>query len=323
MLIASSRRRWTDLSPRVVHLFLAVSLLLIVGVVGALGRATWNADTERASSIADNLSAMIEQDIRRTIALYDLSIRATRDAVGDAAVMDAPEALRDRLLFDRATASAYLGAVMVLDSAGNVVAASRPVPPAAMNGSDRDYFRIHAIEPDFGLYVSRPLASRIDGQQVVALSRRIDRPDGSFGGVVVGTLRVEYLRQLFQHLPIGPHGSLTLFRNDGSVMMREPFDPALVGTRHVSPIMFDRASHASDAEYFGISPIDGEPRLYHFRRVGTLPLIANVGLSTRDVHADWWGRMAFFGVVYAVFALAVIDQVPAARAAAEAAAARP
>jgi predicted PurR-regulated permease PerM len=33
--------------------------------------------------------------------------------------------------------------------------------------------------------------------------------------------------------------------------------------------------------------------------------------------------MAFFGVVYAVFALAVIDQVPAARAAAEAASARP
>jgi len=33
--------------------------------------------------------------------------------------------------------------------------------------------------------------------------------------------------------------------------------------------------------------------------------------------------MAFFGVVYAVFALAVIDQVPAARAAAEARAAQP
>ena len=161
MVIASSRRRWTDLSPRTVHLFLALSLLLIVGVVGALGRATWNADTQRASSTADNLSAMIEQDIRRTLALYDLSIQATRDAVLNPTVMAAPQDLRDRILFDRASSSAYLGSILVLDPTGTVVAASHPVPPRAASNGDRDYFRIHALDPNFGLYVSRPLVSRL------------------------------------------------------------------------------------------------------------------------------------------------------------------
>ena len=50
--------------------------------------------------------------------------------------------------------------------------------------SDRPHFRAH-VERNIGVYVSAPLTGRVSGQVSVQFSRRLSRPDGSFGGVTV------------------------------------------------------------------------------------------------------------------------------------------
>ncbi|MFP3434815.1 hypothetical protein SB781_34200, partial [Paraburkholderia sp. SIMBA_061] len=63
--------------------------------------------------------------------------------------------------------------------------------------SDRDYFISHRKSADAGLYVSSVYAARSRrGAQSIAMSRRINRPDGSFGGVAIVAIDVEYFRQL-------------------------------------------------------------------------------------------------------------------------------
>lgn len=306
MLFAVLRRRWFEDSPRAVRVFLSVVIMLIIGVVAAMAHATWRADMERATSDANNLAVMIEQDIRRNIELYDLSIQGARDSVMDPSVMAAPRELRDRVLFDRASAALYLGEMMVLDADGAVIASSRSDATSSPSNQDRDYFRIHMLVPDFGLYVSRPLVLRPGEEPAIALSRRITRRDGSFGGVIVGTLRTEYLRQLFQRMRLGENGAITLYRNDGTVMMREPFNPTVIGQRRMSQVLIDLASRSPEGEYQSLSPVDGKERLYHYRRLLALPLVVNVGLSVQDIHKDWWVRMLLAGTVVTLCCGAII-----------------
>ncbi|MDX7953838.1 sensor domain-containing diguanylate cyclase [Lichenihabitans sp. Uapishka_5] len=275
-------------------------IALICGGVAVLARAAWVSDSARASVEAGNLTTLIAQDVQRNIDRFDFAIQGARDAVAKPSVMAAPVELRDAVLFGRAATTAFLDSVTILDAAGHVVASSRQAQATLTSEADRDYFRIHALMPDFGLFVSRPITSRQDGEQVVALSRRVTLEDGSFGGVVVGMLRLDYLRQMFGQTPLGPHGSLSLFRTDGTLMVRQPFDPALLGQRLMSQKLINALSRSDEGEYQGASAIDGAERLYHYRRLDRLPLVINVGLSVADIHAAWLPRTALIGIVVAL-----------------------
>ena len=67
------------------------------------------------------------------------------------------------------------------------------------------------------------------GVRVIALSRRIDKPDGSFGGVVVGTLKLSYFTRLFDRLQLGRDGTINLYLRDGTRIVRHPFVEADIG----------------------------------------------------------------------------------------------
>ena len=76
--------------------------------------------------------------------------------------------------------------------------------------------------PPLGSYVSEPFGQAEYAS--IALSRRVSHDDGTFGGVVVASLRLSYFRDLLGQLAVGSHGTISLLRNDGTVFMRLPFD---------------------------------------------------------------------------------------------------
>ena len=75
-----------------------------------------------------------------------------------------------------------------------------------------------------------PYRSRLrGGDESLAVSRRLSNPDGSFAGVVVGTLRLAYFRDRFAGLSIGERDVITVFRNDGAVLARDPYSMSDLG----------------------------------------------------------------------------------------------
>jgi len=309
MLFKSQRRqsiRIFGVPSSWISALLAFALCLICLVVGVLLHGARTQEFERASTEASNLSAVISQDIARNLQLFDLSIQGAVDDLGNPAVMAAPKALRQLILFDRSATAPYLGAILVLDAAGDLQIDSRTLEPRPINYADRDYFKVQAGKADVGLYISQPLISRSDGQLIVGLSRRINKADGSFGGVVAGTLHLKYLQHLFSKMKLGPGGALALFRTDGMLIMREPFDSAQIG-RVVKPVnLFGHLALARKGEFQAKSVIDGVERLYHYEQIGTLPLVEVVALSIDDIYADWWRKAivitAVLGVCCAIIA---------------------
>ncbi|MFI5014070.1 MAG: diguanylate cyclase [Hyphomicrobiales bacterium] len=301
-----------------------VYLLAICGIFAAVLLGEHQDVWEQALQQASNLSGVLRQDIARNIELYDLSLQAVAEGWENPKVRNLDPELRQLILFDRAATARDLGPLLVLDAQGNIIVDSAGLTPRHGNFADRDYFKIHQSRPDAGLFVSAPFMARLTSTWSIALSRRVNRPDGSFGGVVVGALRLSYLEHLFDRFALGPNDSITLLQQDGTVVMRRPYEEATIGRGLPSSAKFFGGLEISVPGHFTHkSPVDGIERLYAYGQVGEFPLIQVVGFSTHDIFAPWLSKAwmttgAVFVLCSAIVALTLLLGVHLrARAAAE------
>ncbi|KAB0641063.1 sensor domain-containing diguanylate cyclase [Burkholderia latens] len=262
---------------------------------------------ERASETSRNLGLIAERDIGRNFELYDLSLKAVIDGLNRQDVMNAPPSLRRAVLFDNAMTAQFLGSMLVLDAGGNIVLDSANDVPRHGNFADRKYFTIHRDNPDVGLYISDPFASRLrGGAPSIGLSRRISNPDGSFAGVALIAVNLEYFHQLFAGLSLGQHGSISLIGNDGVMVMRQPYDVHTIGRDISHAATFKRFQAAKEGVFSEISSLDGVRRLYYFRHLPKLPLIIMVAEAEKDIYAAWRHRATTIGALVATFGVAFI-----------------
>jgi len=144
------------------------------------------------------------------------------------------------------------------------------------------------------------------GSPSIALSRRISKPDGSFGGIALVAIQLDYFHHLFSGLELGPHGSIALINDDGIMVMRQPYDPAVIGRDISDASTFRRFLTAPDGSFSDISTLDGVHRLYYFKHLSHLPLIIMVAAAESDVYSTWMQRTLVIGSLMAVFAVAFV-----------------
>ncbi|MGN6648718.1 sensor domain-containing diguanylate cyclase [Trinickia sp.] len=261
----------------------------------------------RATETSRNIALMAERDIERNFELYALSLQAVIDGVHDPEAMALPPRLRGAALFDRAAQASYLGSILVLDATGQVVLDSLSDTPPNLNFSDRKYFTVQRDNPNFGLFVSDPYFSRLRaGSPSIALSRRISGPDGSFEGITLVAVQLDYFHKLFSGLQLGRHGSIALIGTDGVMVMRQPYDPKVVGRNISGASTFRKFQAASEGSFTDTSTIDGVRRLYYFKHLNGLPLIIMVAEAQPDIYAEWTRRAWVIGSLMATFALAFV-----------------
>jgi diguanylate cyclase (GGDEF)-like protein len=263
----------------------------------------------RAEREGENIVQAIEADVARNIELYDLSLQGLQEALATEAVAHVAQEVQRLALFDRAASAKYMGALLVLDPTGDIVLSSRSTTPTRINLADRDYFQVHQYGPNIGLYISRPFIGRLEHREdTIALSRRLADGDGKFAGVVAGTLRLSYFRDLFSRLNVGRRGLITLVRSDGTILMRHPSikgDYDIGGSFKGTPI-FERILRERSGSFTARSLINGVNRLFTFRQIGELPLFVAVDQAVDDVFAEWWRRAISIGSVTLTLAVTII-----------------
>ncbi|CAG9273501.1 Diguanylate cyclase [Paraburkholderia unamae] len=260
-----------------------------------------------ARASAYNMALLFERDTARNFDVYALSLQAVVDAINDPRLAALPPDIRQNVLFDRSATAKNLGAIFVTDAAGAVVFDSRAVPPRELNVADRDYFTAQRDSPHVGLYLSRPFIPR-DGpaNATIGLSRRLSNPDGSFAGVVVGTMRLDYFRQLFSGVDIGRDGAVALTLADGTLLMRSPYDPALIGQNVAESALYRQFGHTQSSGFFAVGPLDGVRRWFAIRRVGGYPLVFTVAVAAEDIYREWRVRAWIIGTLTAVLDASLI-----------------
>jgi diguanylate cyclase (GGDEF)-like protein len=96
---------------------------------------------------------------------------------------------------------------------------------------------------------------------------------------------------LFKNAALGANGNITLFHDDGTVIMRWP-QQEIAGRNLKNAEIFKYAAAAHDGRFESFSATDGTHRLFVFSRIAELPLLLSVGQPTDDIYAEW-RRYAF------------------------------
>ncbi len=299
MRLSFRTERWSSTSRtwNVLGILAPIGMLLICGqmLLDMRGDA-W----DKATQTSRNLLQVIERDIARNVEIIDLSLRAVVDNLSAPGISEIGPELRQLVLFDRAATATDMGVVLVLNDKGDTVFDSHAVPARRLNNADRDYFRAHAARADLGLVISRPVTSRLVGVPVIVLSRRITKPDGSFGGIVSASLKLSYFTRLFANIGLGPRGAINLYLRDGTRLMRHPFAPADIGANVAGSATFQQFLTASHGTFVGDSLRDAGQRLYAYTSVGDLPLILNVALAVEEIDAQWRHKALVIGLMVLV-----------------------
>lgn len=288
----------------------ACGLLILLGFFLAIGYDFYRGALRASGQAAANVATLAQQTIGRDIELYALSLQSVLDGVNDPDILYQEPGLRQKILFDRSATAPGLGAIVALDENGDVTLDSQGYPPRPGNFADRDYFKAQR-DATTGLYVSEPFRSRMHDGDVwmLSVSKRIDKPDGSFGGIVCGTIRISYFERLFNKVSIRDGDRILLLRDDGTLLARAAGLNAEIGTNWRSSPIFNLAMTRNRGSFITDESQDGVSRLYAFHRLDHLPLVVVVGVSTDQILRPWRSKMMVLAAIFAVMALGVIGLV--------------
>lgn len=188
----------------------------------------------------------------------------------------------------RTAALPQVNAVTIIDRSGKLLNFTRYWPIPEVNISDRDYFKALAADASVQRFVGVPVQNRGDGAWTIYIARRLAAPDGRFLGLVLGAVELGYFERLYAMNSPGDDAVVSMFRNDGTLVVRHPAIGGTIGrvfpTAGASLIA---ARSAAGGVVRTTSPIDGRDRLIATQRLAHYPLILSVSRATDAVLAPW------------------------------------
>lgn len=200
----------------------------------------------------------------------------------------------------------YVVSLLVVDRNGVVMLGSRAFPAGKTDVSDRVYFR--ALREGDETHIGRTILGRSAGRFVFTVSRRLDAPDGTFGGAVAVTLDTRYFLEAYRKSGLGSSAALTVVRTDGTVIVRHPFSAAALERSYADDPLFTTHLPAGPAGVFAGASVDGDERLIAYRASDRLPLVGIASLDLGEVYRPWRQRTTWtvglaLAALVAVFAL--------------------
>ena len=288
-----------------------VLLLFCVLLVGAQAWSVWTAYKARLSentAATSNMAGALAAQAESTVRIVDTVLAGVVEQVEHDGLA-AASADRMRLhLRNMAGQVEELHGLFIYGADGSWLVSSLDRPITG-NNADREYFQYHLKNPERGMHIGRPIRSRSTGVWVLPVSRRIDNADGSFAGVALGTIRIDFFADLYDRFDVGREGVVMLTLDDATMVYRRPFDERLIGTSVAAgPIfqMYQREGPVGSAMLR--SRVDGVVRLYSYRHVDGLPLIVATAQSKREIFAEWQqsSLLVASGTLLAVVLLAVV-----------------
>ncbi len=306
----ASTRKLRSLATAVGHSgaagLLTIGIVFALVITAGLGLRLWHDRSltlEQGEQVASNLAKVLEEQTRGTIQAVDLTLAGIVDAMHLAPAQNDHDPNFERALRRKKAALPYIRALFVVGPDGFITQDTDPDTPR-VSLADRGYFRVHAENPRLGLYIGPPLISRSVGRWFVSMSRRVQRPDGTFGGIVVAAIEPSYFEAFYGALALDQGDNIALFSEDGLLIARYPRVEELVGKSHAQFELFKRLKESRSGTYTTTSRIDNIHRIFSYRALDPYPLVVTVGLATDTLLSQW--RRTVVGAVAGAAVIAIL-----------------
>jgi len=207
--------------------------------------------------------------------------------------------------------SSILVQIALIDERGDLIQTSVEDAPARVHLADREHFRVHAADPNVGLFIGKPVFGRASGKWSIQLTRRINHADGSFAGVIVASMDPFYFSRSLASLDVGPDGVVSIVGKDGILRARSILNDQIIG-QDVSQSATLRQAATQEKGFLRVSSaVDNIPRLQSFRVLTDFPLIVTAAFGEDAFLADTRHRQRVYLIGAAIsnfglFALALL-----------------
>ncbi|TWA94346.1 sensor domain-containing diguanylate cyclase [Bradyrhizobium stylosanthis] len=301
MNVLAQRAGWSRLPLRAAA-FVVLTCATILGVSGWREWAARDAVLKGAETEMANVARSLTQHAEDSLDLLDSGVVGVVSRLEMDGTEPATIAKLRNLLEVRKKAMERVHSFAIIDDHGNWLTSPGTI---GATFSDDAFFRHHQLSPKREPHFGRPVKSLIDGEWVVTLSRRFNKPDGSFGGVVLATISSKYLSHFYEQFEIGRNSSVALTHGDGLIIARNPSNEKYVG-RSVAdaPLFRDASLQRPSGAYHFKSPLDGAERVSFFKRSGRYPLVLLATVDREELLAPW--RAAAISRMLYVLALVML-----------------
>lgn len=210
-------------------------------------------------------------------------------------------------IFDRLKSSAALPAMnlSVIDSQGNFLA-SILAGADKVNVADREFFARHKAKDTALPFISKPITNRFTGRTTFHLTRRLNQPDGSFGGVVVCGVEPQYFSELYRELKLPQSYDITITGLDGVVRLRQSASGLEAGQDTSASPNFQAMATMHAGSFVTTSQLDNERRLFSSHQLDRYPMVLQVSVRESEALAGFRERQSRYYTGIAVFSGLVV-----------------
>jgi PAS domain S-box-containing protein len=271
--------------------WLAVCVVLVTGAMLALVLAHLRSHAIEDGQLAtESFARLIEEQTARTLQATDKRLQLASVQLARAELTGTLDvASAQALLQEQIQSMPFVRAMWVLDAQGRTVYHSDTGNIGA-DLSDRDYFKAYRDQPQTGFYLGTPVRSGTAGEWLMSASRPLPSSAGrGLQGFVVVALDPMFFEQLWRSVDLGLESSVAMIRRDGVLMMRSPYNEAIMGKAHTEvPLVSAAQAGQSAGQFQKVSAYDGVLRDFAFRALSTQPdFLVVVGRSHDRILAGW------------------------------------
>ena len=258
--------------------------------------------------LTESFARVIEEQTSRTAQAIDHRLELAADGLKHLEAAGKVDASSARILLQAQLKELpFASSLRVTDPGGRIVyeagtgsGAGGVAEPATM--------QVFRTQRQAGFTLAAPTRGPVAGRWTIAAARPLTSANGDFAGAIVADVDPPYFDQLWRGIDLGPGGSITLLRRDGTLVMRSPFDDAVMAKNFHDRALFSKhLPNSPSGSFEDTSPIDGVVRQLAYRTLATQPeLVVIVGKSLEPLLASWRQLAALALVIWVAGALALV-----------------
>jgi diguanylate cyclase (GGDEF)-like protein len=263
-------RNWVAPSKSIV---VFCTLLLLITWGGALLHADWDRRTSIEKVWEDNnkYALAFEEHVRRVLKTneqYLVLLKNEYERRGNTA------ALQD--ILRQIAADSLITQTSILNVHGRPVVSALPVDPQA-SFADLPHFYSHRHEDASKLYIGKAALGRVSHKYTIQLSRRINQPDGSFGGIATIAMSPLYFSRFYNDMKFNENYVVRLTGLDKIV--RASNDEKEINVDISNAVLWQKITESSSGFYYSRGVNFNIPRFHSYRVMPDYPLVVQVGIA--------------------------------------------
>ena len=297
---------------RFLYLGTAAVVLAVIAVSVATMAYLRHEAEQRVAETTQTLAKSVAQTIESMVDKIDFALQVSADEISHQIAGGRPDRESiTRYLARQQQRLPHMDLLRATNAQGEAIYGVGVPPPPAPQASlaHREYFKRLRDDPGAGLVIAEPIIGRLSQKWIWLMARRIVNPDGSFGGLVYGSIFIEEIDRMFEQIHMSPGSVVSLRGKNFELIARTTFDnsaPLPIGAKDI-PLPFAEAMRQNPVEgtFDAVTP-DQVQRTYSYRRSPKYGFVAIVGVPADTTLSGWRQQAKIVAVLLAAFAVASI-----------------